>query len=158
MLFRFRELIFLCKEFHFVKTKAGKRNLICTRPENVFTAACWSAITTNSAFMRANCSPQSQLRSRLMGLAPCYHLATHCRLHCSMCVAQDIRAMLTWRRPHFLPEKRASLVWIFNIRQGLRSLPHWREHPTARADDSHATPVLPSKKFRIISRFCKTKR
>ena len=38
---------------------------VCTRPENVFTAACWSAITTDSDFMRASCSPQSELRRNL---------------------------------------------------------------------------------------------
>ena len=34
---------------------------VCTRPGNVFTAACWSAITSNSDFMWAGCSPQSEL-------------------------------------------------------------------------------------------------
>ena len=35
---------------------------VCTRPGNVFTAACWSAITSNSDFMQASCSLQSELR------------------------------------------------------------------------------------------------
>ena len=35
---------------------------VCTRPGNVFTAACWSAITSNSSFMQASCSLQSELR------------------------------------------------------------------------------------------------
>ena len=35
---------------------------VCTRPGNVFTAACWSAITSNSIFMQAGCSLQSELR------------------------------------------------------------------------------------------------
>lgn len=39
----------------------------------------WPAITTNSGFMRASCSPQSQLRRFLVGLAPPYGLATHCK-------------------------------------------------------------------------------
>ncbi len=40
------------------------------------------------------------------------------------------------------PAKNAeSLLRIFNLGQGLRSLPHRREHLTTRADDSHATPV-----------------
>ncbi len=34
---------------------------VCTRPGNVFTAACWSAITSNSDFMQASCSLQSEL-------------------------------------------------------------------------------------------------
>ena len=34
---------------------------VCTRPGNVFTAACWSAITSNSVFMQASCSLQSEL-------------------------------------------------------------------------------------------------
>ena len=35
---------------------------VCTRPGNVFTAAFWSAITSNSSFMQASCSLQSELR------------------------------------------------------------------------------------------------
>ena len=35
---------------------------VCTRPGNVFTAAFWSAITSNSAFMQASFSLQSELR------------------------------------------------------------------------------------------------
>ena len=35
---------------------------VCTRPGNVFTAACWSAITSDSDFMQASCSLQSELR------------------------------------------------------------------------------------------------
>ena len=38
---------------------------VCTRPGNVFTAACWSAITSNSDFMQAGCSLQSELRQFL---------------------------------------------------------------------------------------------
>ena len=34
---------------------------VCTRPGNVFTAACWSAITSNSDFVQASCSLQSEL-------------------------------------------------------------------------------------------------
>ena len=34
---------------------------VCTRPGNVFTAACWSAITSNSTFMQAGFSLQSEL-------------------------------------------------------------------------------------------------
>ena len=35
---------------------------VCTRPGNVFTAVCWPAITSNSDFMKANFSLQSELR------------------------------------------------------------------------------------------------
>ena len=34
---------------------------VCTRPGNVFTAVCWPAITSNSDFMKANFSLQSEL-------------------------------------------------------------------------------------------------
>ena len=34
---------------------------VCTRPGNVFTAVCWPAITSNSGFMKANFSLQSEL-------------------------------------------------------------------------------------------------
>ena len=35
---------------------------VCTRPGNVFTAVCWPAITSNSGFIKANFSLQSELR------------------------------------------------------------------------------------------------
>ena len=59
--------------------------------ENVFTAAFWSAITSDSGFKEASCSLLSELGAPLMGLAPPRGLATHCNAHCIMCVAQDIR-------------------------------------------------------------------
>ena len=34
---------------------------VCTRPGNVFTVACWSTITSNSDFVQASCSLQSEL-------------------------------------------------------------------------------------------------
>ena len=34
---------------------------VCTRPGNVFTAVCWPAITSNSGFIKANFSLQSEL-------------------------------------------------------------------------------------------------
>lgn len=46
---------------------------------------------------------QSQLRTVLLRLAPPRGLATHCTVHCSVCVAQDIRAMMTRHRPHLPP-------------------------------------------------------
>ena len=38
---------------------------VCTRPGNVFTAAFWSAITSDSAFMLSSCREQSELRQLL---------------------------------------------------------------------------------------------
>ena len=35
---------------------------VCTRPGNVFTAAFWSAITSDSSFMPSSCRGQSELR------------------------------------------------------------------------------------------------
>ena len=64
---------------------------VSTRLENVFTAAWWSAITSDSSFVGSNCRPQSELRPVLMGLAPPYGLATHCTGHCSACVARGIK-------------------------------------------------------------------
>ena len=95
--------------------------------------------------MRASCSPQSELGSALMGLAPACALAAHCTDHCSMSVAQGIRGpcgfgvILT-----FLPENWAVPRDTYNTRQGLRSLPHLREHFKTRADDNHAAPVQTS--------------
>ena len=46
---------------------------VCTRPENVFTAACWSAITSDSGFMQSSCRLQSELGTGFWGplrLAP----------------------------------------------------------------------------------------
>ena len=51
----------------------------------------WSAITSDSGFMRSSCRPQSELRLGLVGLAPDYSLATHCPNHCIMCAAQGIK-------------------------------------------------------------------
>ena len=41
---------------------------VCTRAGNVFTAVCWPAITSNSDFMKANFSLQSELRLLFLGL------------------------------------------------------------------------------------------
>ena len=38
---------------------------VCTRPENVFTATCWYAITSDSYFMLSSCRKQSELRLQL---------------------------------------------------------------------------------------------
>ena len=40
---------------------------VCTKPGIVFTAAFWSAITSNSNFMQASCSLQSEL-GRIFGI------------------------------------------------------------------------------------------
>ena len=52
---------------------------VCTRPGNVFTAACWSAITSNSNFIQASCSLQSEL-GMLLGVCSislfCFPLLT----------------------------------------------------------------------------------
>jgi len=45
-------------------------------------------------FMGANCSPQSELRMSLLGLAQDYSVATRCLIHYTMCVALGISAML----------------------------------------------------------------
>ncbi len=72
----------------------------------------WSAITSDSSFMRASCSPQSELRPVLMGFAPPCDLATHCTGHCITCAAQGIRGpcwfgvILT-----FLPIVSGSPLW-----------------------------------------------
>ena len=41
--------------------------------------------------------------------APSCDIASHCICHCSTCVAPDIRAMMTWRRPHLPPPYEGSL-------------------------------------------------
>ena len=76
---------------------------VCTRPGNVFTAACWSAITSNSDFMQASCSLQSELRRCFWVLLHLAVLLPSVLRHCITCVAQDIRGMMIWRRPHLPP-------------------------------------------------------
>ena len=44
--------------------------------------------------MRAGCSPQSELRTVLLGLAQSYLVATRCTVHYPMCVALGVSAML----------------------------------------------------------------
>ena len=57
---------------------------VCTRPGNVFTAACWSAITSNSDFMQASCSLQSELRQF-------FEIRSTSRLCCSLLIAIVVR-------------------------------------------------------------------
>ena len=63
----------------------------------------WFTVTSDSNFMKASCSLQSELGPVLMGLAPPCGLATLCTGHCITCVAQGVRAMLIWRHPHLPP-------------------------------------------------------
>lgn len=51
----------------------------------------WLAITSDSSFMRASFSPQSELRLALMRLAWSCDFASHCTNHCTTCAAQDIK-------------------------------------------------------------------
>ena len=76
---------------------------VCTRPGNAFTATFWSAITSNSNFMQAGFSLQSELR---FVLKDSLHLAVSLLSvpnHCSTCVAQVIRGMMIWRHPRLPP-------------------------------------------------------
>ena len=83
---------------------------VCTRPGNVFTAACWSAITSDSDFKRASFSPLSELGPVLMGFAPDCSLAARCTGHCSAFLAPDVRLILTWHHPLLPPRYRGSLA------------------------------------------------
>ena len=60
--------------------------------------------------MRANFSPQSELGPALMGFAPHYCLAALCTGHCSVFVAQGVRAIMTWHHPLLPPRYRGSLI------------------------------------------------
>src|SRR3989344_4969750 len=64
-------------------------------------------------------------------------------------------ADLTSSPPSSPLKKQGSPVWIFNIQQGLRSLPYLNGRLTTRTDDSHAAAVVPS--LRIFSRFRENK-
>ena len=76
---------------------------VCTRPENVFTAAFWSAITTDSDFMGSGCRPQSELRRNFWDSLAIASLLPIVLRHCRVCVTQGIRAVLTWRLPLLPP-------------------------------------------------------
>ena len=50
---------------------------VCTGPGYIFTAACWSAITSDSNFMFSSCREQSELRQSFRirsALQPCFPL------------------------------------------------------------------------------------
>jgi len=51
----------------------------------------WLAITSDSSFMRAGFSPQSELRPALVGLISALRHRTHCTGHCTTCAAQVIK-------------------------------------------------------------------
>ena len=38
-----------------------------------------------------------------LGFAPYHYFASLCNIHCSTCVAQDIKGMMIWRHPHLPP-------------------------------------------------------
>ena len=76
---------------------------VCTRPGNVFTAVCWPAITSDSCFMQAGCSLQSELGLCFWGLLRIAPSPPSIKSHCSTCVAQAIRGMMTWRHPRLPP-------------------------------------------------------
>ena len=91
---------------------------VCTRPGNVFTAACWSAITSDSDFMEASFSLQSELGQALMRFASPRGFAAHCTCHCITFLAQGVREILTWHHPLLPPRYRGSLAW--KIQQTIR--------------------------------------
>ena len=76
---------------------------VCTRPGNVFTVACWSTITSNSDFVQASCSLQSELGRCFWVLLHLAVLLLFVKRHCSTCVAQVIKGMMIWRHPHLPP-------------------------------------------------------
>ena len=83
---------------------------VCTRPGNVFTATCWFAITSDSDFMEASFSLQSELGQALMRFAPPRGFAAHCTCHCIVFLAQDVREILTWHHPLLPPCYQGSLA------------------------------------------------
>ena len=82
---------------------------VCTRPGNVFTATCWSAITSDSDFKEASFSLLSELGPALMRFASHCCFASHCTGHCSAILAQGVREILTWHHPLLPPRYRGSL-------------------------------------------------
>jgi hypothetical protein len=83
---------------------------VCTRPGNVFTVVCWPTITSDSGFMQASFSLQSELRPALMGFAPSRDLAALCTGHCSVFVAPGVREIRTWHHPPLPPCYQGSLA------------------------------------------------
>ena len=81
---------------------------VCTRPGNVFTATCWSAITSDSDFKKASFSLLSELGLALVRFASHHCFASHCTSHCSAILAQGVREILTWHHPLLPPRYRGS--------------------------------------------------
>ena len=81
---------------------------VCTRPGNVFTATCWSAITSDSDFKKASFSLLSELGLALVRFASHHCFASHCTGHCSAILAQGVREILTWHHPLLPPRYRGS--------------------------------------------------
>ena len=80
----------------------------------------WFTVTSDSSFMRSGCRPQSELRGRLMGLAPTYVLATLCQPHCTTCAAQGIRGPCWFSViPTFLLVVPGSPLWQIKHRAGV---------------------------------------
>ncbi len=141
----------VCRDFGYYRL-SWRDGRCVQNPRTYSPRHIWFAITSDSSFMKANCSLQSELRIVLMGLAPSCDLAAHCTIHCSTCVAQGVRGPC-WLDviPAFLLVIRGSLIWLFNISWGLRSLKDLTRDLTTRADDSHAAPDLaPSKEATFL--------
>ncbi len=80
----------------------------------------WYAITSDSSFMRSGFRPQSELRDRLLRLAPDYSFATHCQSHCTMCAAQGIKGPCWFGViPAFLLVVPGSSLWHIKHRVGV---------------------------------------
>jgi hypothetical protein len=102
--------------------------------------------------MRSSCRPQSELGLLLKDLL---HLAVLRLVVVGIVSCVQPRAsrdMLTWRHPRLPPPllsrnfrfgAKAGVVSYdtYNIRRGLRSLPHLREQLKPRTDDGHASPA-----------------
>ena len=82
---------------------------VCTRPGNVFTVTCWFTITSDSDFMEASFSLQSELGLVLMWFACSREFAyALCTSHCSTFLAQGVREIMTWHHPLLPPRYRGS--------------------------------------------------
>jgi hypothetical protein len=68
------------------------------------------AIPTSSSRV-ADCYPNWEIFLRF---APLHSIAALCIPHCSTCVALDVRAMMTWRRPHLPPGYPGSLIRVLS--------------------------------------------
>ncbi len=117
---------------------------VCTGP-GVFTAACWSAITSVRLLVG-----ELRLQSELDYLRDCSLPSPGLRLvgrsHCSTCVAQFIRGMMVDVIPTFLQFNTSNLARVPNwmmatIPIGVCARWDLTQHLTAWADSNHAPPV-----------------